>query len=151
MIEVTCPKCQTVGQFDEMGRDANSFCPVCEFPLFWMNAAPAGDGEGGRGDDPGLRRLPGTGGLSAVATIGCWKCNEPNPITGVYCIRCAVELHPAPVVVAPLPPPLPEQPPELPPLPPPPPWIPAAWVPALVMTIILVLFSLLGGLVALLR
>lgn len=150
--EVTCPTCGTVSHLDEVGRDAGAFCRVCDYPLFWIRAATSGEGEGGLSGDPGLRRLPGTGGLVAIATIRCWNCDEPNPITGVYCIRCDAELHPAPVVALPLSPTLPvyaEPPPE--PVPPKPPLIPWAWVPAAVMTLILVVFCLVGAVVALLQ
>jgi len=151
--EVTCPTCGTVSQLDEVNRDAGAFCRVCDYPLFWIRTATSAEGEGGLPGDPGLRRLPGTGGLVTVTMIRCWNCNEPNPITGVYCIRCGEELHPAPPVPL-LPPPLTvpifvEPPPE--PLPPKPPLIPWAWVPAAVMAFTLAVFCLVGAIVAILH
>jgi hypothetical protein len=135
-----------VSQLDDIGRDAGAFCRVCDYPLFWIRAAGSGEGEGGAEGDPGLRRLPGTGGLVTVATLQCWKCDERNAITGVYCIRCGVELHPTAVIELPPPPPPEPVPVEPPPPPPPPkpPLIPYAWVPALVAAIALLLWCIVG-------
>jgi hypothetical protein len=138
-----------VAQLDEVNRDAQAFCRVCDYPLFWIRSAATGEGEGGLGGDPGLRRLPGTAGLVVVATLPCWNCDEPNPINGVNCIRCGLDLHPMPVVEAPPPPPEPEPfvEPEQPP-PPLPPLIPRAWIPAGVAAILLMLWCIIGAIVA---
>jgi hypothetical protein len=116
-VDITCPTCGTISYFEELDRNAEAFCRVCDFPLFWARAtrlAGADDDAGGGG----LRRLPGTAGRVAIATLACPVCTEPNPITGVVCIRCGSDLHPAPpTVVIPPPPPPPE--PEPVPLPPP--------------------------------
>ncbi len=150
--EVICPTCGTVAQLDDTNRDAQAFCRVCDYPLFWIRAAAMGAGEGGRDGDPGLRRLPGTAGLVAVAILACWNCDERNPVTGIHCIRCGVELNPAPVVMAPLAPPDPEPlvAPEPPP-PPKPPLVPLAWVPALIAGILLLLLCIAGAVVAILQ
>ncbi|MCU4186052.1 hypothetical protein K6U06_16910 [Acidiferrimicrobium sp. IK] len=115
--DITCPTCGTVSHFEEMGRDAASFCRTCDYPLFWARSAQlAATGAGG---DAGLRRLPGTAGRMAVATLECPACTEPNLVTAAICIRCGADLHPAPVIQAP-PPPEPTVT-YMPPPPPPPP------------------------------
>jgi hypothetical protein len=107
--EVTCPTCGTTSYLEELGREADAFCRVCDFPLFWSRGERVvGGGEGG---NVGLRRFPGTAGRVDVATIDCPECKEPNPVSRSICIRCGAELRPAPA--APL---VPESPP-LPPLP----------------------------------
>jgi hypothetical protein len=147
--EVTCPTCGTVAQLDDVNRDSQAFCRVCDYPLFWIRAAATGQGQGGLDGDAGLRRLPGTAGLMALAMLRCWNCDEPNPVSGILCIRCDQELHPAPPIAAP-PPPLPE--PELlppPPPPPPAPRFPGAWIPAAIAITLLVLWCIIGAVVAL--
>lgn len=111
--DVTCPTCGTVSYFEEIGRDAEAFCRVCDFPLFWVRSGSLGATDGFSGD-VGLRRLPGTAGRVALATLPCPSCTEPNPVTGTICIRCGADLYPEPevpepepVVVAPPPPPPP--------------------------------------------
>jgi hypothetical protein len=151
--EVTCPTCGTVAQLDEINRDAEAFCRVCDYPLFWIRSAGFGEGEGGVIGDPGLRRLPGTAGLRTVATFPCWNCDEPNPLNGVDCIRCGLDLHPAPVVATPPPPPPDPEPLPEPEPPPPPkrPLIPLAWVPALIAATLLLLLCIIGAVVAVTR
>jgi hypothetical protein len=142
--EVTCPTCGTVSQLD-VNREAQAFCRVCDYPLFWIRAAGSGEGESGVGDEGGLRRLPGTAGLVTVATVSCWNCDERNPINAIYCIRCGLNLHPAPPEYhAPAPPPefVPEPEPVVPP--PKKPLIPPEWIPALVVATILLLLCLIG-------
>jgi hypothetical protein len=117
---VTCPTCGTVSYFEELKRDASAFCRVCDFPLFWVRSTRLAGDDGPNGD-AGLRRLPGTAGRVAVATLDCPVCTEPNPVSGVVCIRCGSPLHPAP---EPVPAPTPTPPPPVvyqPPPPPPPP------------------------------
>jgi len=95
--EATCPSCGAPGQADFTRRDAADFCPKCDFPLFWSRdrvVQPSTDGP----DDSGLRRLPGTAGRAALASLLCPVCAEPNPATGVTCVRCGSDLHPKPVV-----------------------------------------------------
>jgi hypothetical protein len=107
-VDLTCPTCGTVSYFEELNRDAASFCRVCDFPLFWVRGRQLGALEGG--GDAGLRRLPGTAGRVALAMMACPACTEPNPVTGTICIRCGADLHPAPVVVVEPPPPPAEAP-----------------------------------------
>ena len=150
--EVTCPTCGTLAQLDEVNRDAQAFCRVCDYPLFWIRAAATGEGEGGLAGDPGLRRLPGTAGLVTVATLSCWNCNEPNAITGIHCIRCGLELHPVPVFELPPPPPPEPEPVVVPePVPPKPPLIPREWRPAAFVGTLLVLWCLAGAITIILR
>lgn len=116
-VDITCPTCGTVSYFEELGRDAAAFCRVCDYPLFWVRSTRMADGDGALGDT-GLRRLPGTAGRVALATLDCPTCTEPNPVSGVICIRCGNPLHPAPpepVVEAPPPPVFVPPPPPLPP------------------------------------
>lgn len=108
-VDVTCPTCGTVSYFEELGRDASAFCRVCDYPLFWVRSVRlAVDGEDL--GDTGLRRLPGTAGRVALATLDCPACTEPNPVTAIVCIRCGGQMHPEPVT---------EQLIEVPPPPPP--------------------------------
>ncbi|MDA8075686.1 MAG: hypothetical protein M0Z40_10720 [Actinomycetota bacterium] len=111
--QVTCPTCGTVSYLEELAREADAFCRVCDFPLFWSRGERVvGTGEGG---GVGLRRLPGTAGRLDVATIDCPSCDEPNPVARRICIRCGADLRPAPP--PPLAPPPPPPPPEPEPLP----------------------------------
>jgi hypothetical protein len=146
MNEVTCPTCGTVTQLSDISRDAGAFCRVCDYPLFWTRGAATGAGPTDLSDDTGLRRLPGTAGLVTIATFNCWNCDEPNPVNGLRCLRCAADLHPAPPVLIPpalptIPAPIVEAPP---PPPPKPPLIPPEWVPAVIAAALLVLWCLAG-------
>lgn len=107
MEDTTCPSCGASGLADFTRRDAADFCPACDFPLFWSRdrvVQPSTDGP----DDSGLRRLPGTAGRTALASLLCPVCAEPNPATGVTCMRCGSDLHPKPVVEPVVAAPLPE-------------------------------------------
>ena len=106
MPDITCPDCATVTLLPEVRRDADSFCPTCDYPLFWARTA-ALVGATGVASGAGLRRLPGTAGHSTEVSFACPVCREPNPVDGVLCIRCNSELRPAPIVVIPEPPPPP--------------------------------------------
>lgn len=108
-IEITCPTCGTESYFEELGRVAEAFCRVCDYPLFWASGARLGADDAPQGD-AGLRRLPGTAGRVAVAMLACPVCTEPNPVTGKICIRCGADLHPAPPTVVLEPPPPPPEP-----------------------------------------
>ncbi|HTX63816.1 MAG TPA: hypothetical protein VMD28_09265 [Acidimicrobiales bacterium] len=93
--QIVCPNCGATSYFEELGREADAFCRVCDFPLFWSRGERVlGGGEGG---NVGLRRLPGTAGRVDVATVDCPACEEPNPVTRTICIRCGAELRPAPL------------------------------------------------------
>jgi hypothetical protein len=107
-IDITCPTCGTLSYFDELTRDAHSFCRVCDYPLFWVRNTKFSESEDG--GDTGLRRLPGTAGRVAVAMIACPVCTEPNPVALHTCIRCGANLRPPPAP-APVPPPPPPPPP----------------------------------------
>ncbi|MGH8981960.1 MAG: hypothetical protein ACRDWE_13250 [Acidimicrobiales bacterium] len=103
--QITCPTCGTVSYFDDLTREADAFCRVCDFPLFWSRGERVVTG--GEGGNIGLRRLPGTAGRVDVATIDCPACAEPNPVARSICIRCGAELRPMPLPLLPPPPPLP--------------------------------------------
>jgi hypothetical protein len=78
-------------------RRAEDFCSNCDFPLFWARSAVvlmAGDETGAS-----LRRLPGTVGRAATASVACPHCGEPNSPAAVNCIRCGLPM----VVIAPEP------------------------------------------------
>jgi hypothetical protein len=143
VLDITCPSCGTVSYFEELGRDAAAFCRSCDFPLFWARATrlAAEDTSG----DVGLRRLPGTAGRVAIATIDCPSCEEPNPINNRICIRCGDDLRPPPPP-PPAPPPRVEPVVHRPPPPPPPPkrvWWPWILLIALAIAAIVVLIVLL--------
>ena len=122
LTTVTCPSCATTGYVDPAGRSSAGFCLKCDYPLFWARERVV-QAPGTGNVEEALRRLPGTGGRDAIASIACPVCTELNPVTGVYCIRCDSDLRPPAVVVAPVvvappvvylpPPPAPEPEPEI--------------------------------------
>ncbi|HZC72271.1 MAG TPA: hypothetical protein VE442_16370 [Jatrophihabitans sp.] len=89
---VTCPECGTVATVSLARRDAADFCHSCDYPLFWTPSAVLLD-RSGLGD-ASLRRLPGTVGRVAIASVTCPYCNEPNAVAAVDCVRCDQPLHP---------------------------------------------------------
>lgn len=100
-VHVECPSCGTSGGVDYARRDAADFCPVCDFPLFWSrDRVPAPDDLGS--DGSGLRRLPGTAGRAALASLLCPWCTEPNPPSGELCVRCGEPLRPVAAAPAPV-------------------------------------------------
>ncbi len=110
---VTCPECGTAAEADPAQRRAEDFCARCDFPLFWARSTvvlPSGEQTGAS-----LRRLPGTIGRAATASVPCPHCGEPNSPAAEICVRCSLTMHPAPepepvVVQAPPPPPLLQEP-----------------------------------------
>lgn len=124
--EVTCPSCGTVSHFEDLGRDGEAFCRVCDFPLFWARA-PRQEGVSVDGADEGLRRLPGTGGRVTLATVDCPVCTERNVLSATICIRCGADLYAVPAPPPPVVVPEPEPPTEAVVVPPPPrriwPWV----------------------------
>jgi hypothetical protein len=114
MPEITCPSCGTISHFEQLRREAEEFCRICDYPLFWARSTEFGFGNGEGSSGESLRRLPGTAGRAVAAAIACPVCTEPNPIANSICIRCGSELRPAPVVepivVIPPPPPPPPEP-----------------------------------------
>lgn len=91
MAHVACRNCGAVTDLTSTERDAESFCPQCDYPLFWSGDAgesPAGSGYAG------LRlRLPGVVGRSSAAAIDCPACSEQNPVSGEFCHRCGAPLR----------------------------------------------------------
>jgi hypothetical protein len=102
---VSCPECGAAAMIDPTRRDAQDFCAHCDFPLFWARndlvLADPFDGGGGAS-----RRLPGTVGRVATASISCPHCTEPNLPTAQICIRCGLSMQ----IQAPPPPPPPPVP-----------------------------------------
>jgi ssDNA-binding Zn-finger/Zn-ribbon topoisomerase 1 len=90
---VTCPECGRATAIAVRRRDAASFCPACDFPLFWGPTRVTLDGDGRAADDS-LRRLPGTAGRTTVAAVTCPHCAEQNPVSASVCVRCGRSLHP---------------------------------------------------------
>jgi hypothetical protein len=142
-LQVVCPTCNTRSCLDGLSRDARSFCPTCDYPLFWakptvppVRAAPVEATAWGS-----RRRLPGTEGRCLGARLTCPQCSEPNVVTNSLCVRCGADLHPLPVApeVVTLPPPQPPRP--APSEPPPPPrrrrWWPFALAAALPLAALL--------------
>src|SRR3954447_19605902 len=110
MAVITCPGCGTVREIDQFRREADEFCGVCDYPLFWVRSTVLAT-DNGNGAEAGLRRLPGTAGRVLTATLLCPVCTEPNLVTAAICTRCGPALHPVieePVVLPPPPPPEPE-------------------------------------------
>lgn len=112
---VTCPECGATQYVNLNRRDSTDFCRRCDFPLFWVPSRvtrdhnPATSGES-------LRRLPGTGGATRLASIACPHCAERNPATAETCARCGrsmrLESPPPPPQPVYVPPPAPEPEPE---------------------------------------
>jgi hypothetical protein len=130
---VSCPECGEASMIDPSQRRADDFCPKCDVPLFWARAAVvamAGDATGAS-----LRRLPGTVGRAATASVACPHCDEPNSPIAVVCVRCGLPmvLEPEP---EPEPEPLPEPEPEPLPVPEPESEFPAWLVILICMTVI---------------
>jgi hypothetical protein len=143
VTEIPCPSCGTVAHLDQVRRDASEFCPTCDYPLFWARTTGFGTDEGGLDGENGLRRLPGTAGRVAVASLFCPTCTEPNVVTAVLCIRCGSDLHPAPpepVTVILPPPPEPEPEPE--PLPEPRRWWPWVVLALIVLALVIIAVAL---------
>ncbi len=89
---ITCPECGEMAMVDPGRRMSDDFCRKCDFPLFWARATvilPSGEETGAS-----LRRLPGTVGRAATASIPCPHCGEPNSPIAEICIRCALTMHP---------------------------------------------------------
>jgi hypothetical protein len=104
-ILVNCPECGTAAMIEPTRRDAQDFCARCDFPLFWrknqlllMDAQDTGGAS--------TRRLPGTVGRAAAASVSCPHCTEPNLPTATVCIRCGESMQ----ILAPPPPPPPPLP-----------------------------------------
>ncbi len=138
---VTCPECGTVATATLNRRDSRDFCRNCDYPLFWTPSKV----QVGRGDvaDDSLRRLPGTQGRATLASLPCPHCAEPNPLSGVNCLRCGLPLRP--VAAPPPPPPEPVHVPPPPPAeaapPPREPWWP--WVLLGLMTAAIIVIAVL--------
>lgn len=113
---ISCPECGESALVDPAQRRAEDFCTTCDFPLFWARSAvvPLSTDETGAS----LRRLPGTVGRAATASVACPHCGEPNSPTAIICIRCSQamvipepepEPEPEPVYLPPPPEPEPEK------------------------------------------
>jgi hypothetical protein len=102
---VTCPQCGTVVTIDPRSRSSLDFCPnpACDYPLFWVRTAISVPDDLGR-DTAAHKRMPGTVGRAAAAFVPCPHCAEPNQLSAVTCVRCGLDMRPAP----PPPPPAPE-------------------------------------------
>jgi hypothetical protein len=139
---ITCPECGESQAIDPAQRRSEDFCHRCDFPLFWARAAvvPLSSDETGAS----LRRLPGTVGRAATASVACPHCGEPNSPTAIICIRCSQPM----VIAQPEPEPEPE-PVYVPPPPEPEPepgfplgWVIAACVALLVITVLVAWIAL---------
>lgn len=101
---VHCPECGHVATVNPHSRDCADFCRNCDYPLFWAVTRVVALSRNSQ--DESLRRLPGTVGRVTVASLACPHCAEPNPVTGMNCVRCGLSLAPLPA-----PPPMIEAPP----------------------------------------
>ena len=91
MSTVVCPQCGRIGEVVDDEIDAEGFCPVCDFPLFWATArAERSDDALANASRP---RLPGVQGR-AIAGCRCPACSEPNPVLAERCIRCGSDFGP---------------------------------------------------------
>ena len=96
-VDVVCPTCNTVSHLPEVGRDSDSFCRTCDYPLFWARQTSLAPKDLGLADSRGLRRLPGTEGWAIAERIVCPECSEPNLVTETFCVRCGADLRPRPL------------------------------------------------------
>ena len=132
---VTCPECGQMATVDMARRQAEDFCTNCDYPLFWARGtviAPADQDTGAS-----LRRLPGTVGRAATASLLCPHCGEPNSPLAEICIRCALSMHPV-EIPEPAPPPIVEPDPEPEPEPEPEPGFPWWWVVLIAVCVIII-------------
>ncbi len=93
MAELECPRCHTHSEFGTLAQDAASFCPACDFPMFFAAEEVVVQGAA---FDPAVdyrRRFPGVKGVSGIAPRACWYCEELNPAeNGSTCWRCGNDL-----------------------------------------------------------
>ena len=93
MPEMQCPRCSTRTDFPELARDVASFCPVCDYPMFYATEEAVVQDKtaitAGHGWD---RRFAGVSGLTSLAPKECWYCKELNPQDGDLCVRCMRDL-----------------------------------------------------------
>ncbi|MGH9036287.1 MAG: hypothetical protein ACRD0O_11025 [Acidimicrobiia bacterium] len=142
-VAVECPGCGREAEIEPGRRSAELFCSRCDYPLFWVSVPRLPETDDAAGDTT-LRRRPGAGGIRLPATVPCPECREPNPFTGVSCLRCGSPLFPEP---EPEPEPVPVPEPVLVPEPEPDPprwpaWLPAAVAIAAVVLVVLLLVLL---------
>ncbi|HZB42675.1 MAG TPA: hypothetical protein VE487_17010 [Ilumatobacter sp.] len=93
MADVVCPKCKTTTELAAIRRNADEFCPRCDYPLFWVSSGIPTT-RPGTSSDATLRRLPGVGGRQRVGSKVCPECGDPNPLGETHCTRCKAELEP---------------------------------------------------------
>ena len=115
---VVCPSCGTEAHLEGVTRSADEFCRKCDYPLFWAPAPTtiASLEEDGTAEAT-LRRLPGSSGRRAVASVPCPTCSELNAPTSLVCIRCGGPMVLAEPDPEPEPEPEPDPEPELVPIP----------------------------------
>ena len=102
MPEIVCPECGQVAQLVAIRRSAEEFCTQCDFPLFWAPSAVRATTPGSS-SAASMRRLPGAGGRQRLGSKICPDCGELNPVAETFCIRCAAELDPKPMLPPPPP------------------------------------------------
>ncbi|MCL3861862.1 hypothetical protein [Actinotalea sp. K2] len=91
----SCPECGTTSVVRPSRRDAEDFCPACDYPLFWARSYPAATAPAGDSDDA-RRRAPGASGATLIATVPCPSCFELNLPGAWLCIRCDGSMTPPP-------------------------------------------------------
>lgn len=105
-VTIVCPECGTASPVALARRDADDFCPTCDYPLFWARpqdrTVPPQDGP-----DDARRRSPGASGALLLATAPCPVCEELNLPSAVVCVRCGADMVPPPPPV-PVPLPVPQ-------------------------------------------
>jgi hypothetical protein len=69
-----------VSRFDQLRREADEFCRVCDYPLFWARSTEFAAVGAVEGNGESLRRLPGTAGRQEPVSFACPECTEPNPV-----------------------------------------------------------------------
>ncbi|MCR6493032.1 hypothetical protein [Cellulomonas sp. P24] len=112
-MTIVCPECGAPSTVALARRDADDFCPICDYPLFWARPQDR-KGGGEDGADDARWRSPGASGASLIATVPCPVCRELNVPSAVVCVRCGADMNPPPPpepepVPAPEPAPVPQE------------------------------------------
>ena len=94
-VTIVCPECGTPCAVSLSRRDADDFCPTCDYPMFWARPQERTGGAQDGADDARWRS-PGASGALRLATVPCPACQELNLPSAVLCVRCGAEMAPPP-------------------------------------------------------
>lgn len=101
--DITCPQCSNI---TEVSAGVDTFCPTCDYPLFWADPAQSTQRRAVQSAEVGAEDKSAEpeqdhdhpaeeDDLDAEATdIICRNCALRNPGNRTYCMRCGEELPP---------------------------------------------------------